>query len=144
MTERRDVSSAWGGDGPTVDDAVIDTAERTMGVRFPRELRAFYLDHNGGWPEDEDDDRQHPFVHGYTPIGDPGDDTCLVGLAALLAEQDKQLAGLIPFAYDAGGNILLSPRQETARPVPLIWLPQTGDLELCEGWVLADLLPPHT
>lgn len=135
--------TAWGGNGQPVDDAVIDATEATIGVRFPPELRAFYLAHNGGWPEDgEEGDDRHPFVHGYTPIGDPADDTCVAGLAALLAEQDVRLCRLIPFAYDAGGNVILAPGRDAASPTPLIWLPQTNELEPCEGWSLTDLLPP--
>lgn len=142
MSETNGIASAWGGDGPPVDDVVIDAAEDAIGARFPVELRTFYLAHNGGWPQDDQSTDSHPFVHGYTPIGEPSDDTCLVGLAALLAEQSTRLAGLIPFGYDAGGNIFLSPSRDAASPMPLIWLPQTDELEPCEEYTLADLLPP--
>jgi hypothetical protein len=139
VPEQRGVS--WGGAGPSVDDIDIDAAEHALGVRFPLALRAFYLAHNGGWPDDEEGVAPHPFVHGYTPIGDPVDDACLVGLAVLLGEQDARLSGLIPFAYDAGGNTILSPGRDAASPAPMIWLPQTDDLEPCDGWTLTALLP---
>ncbi|MFT4265385.1 MAG: hypothetical protein QM572_18545 [Nocardioides sp.] len=71
------------------------------------------------------------------------DDAVIDATEAAMGVRFPRLASLIPFAYDAGGNVILSPGRDASSPVPLIWLPQTNDLEPCEGLTLADLLPPR-
>lgn len=126
----------WHEEGAPVDAALLAATERAIGVALPAPLRAFWARHNGGWPED---DEPHPLgVHGYVPLGDGP--TCAVALHGDLVEANPDFAGLIPFAYDAGGNTFLAPRAgSVGRPV--LWLHQEGAAVALDH-PLEALLPP--
>lgn len=124
-------------DGPPVTDAAIGRVERGLGVVLPDRLRAFYLSHNGGWPKT---DETHPLgVHGYIPIGDT--ETSMLRTALTLTEADDRLAGLIPFAYDAGGDIFLTPGGRPTGTRPVLWPAQENHAVTLDH-SLNDLLPP--
>ncbi|WP_430781414.1 SMI1/KNR4 family protein [Actinoplanes sp. G11-F43] len=127
---------AWHNEGPPVTASMLRQVERDLGVTFPALLRAFYRHHNGGWPTT---DEAHPLgVHGYFPIG--AGETSLAGTYAALVGAAPRLTGLIPFAYDAGGNTFLAPgRDDGARPV--LWLHQENEAVVLEH-ALDALLPP--
>lgn len=101
---------------------MLRQVKRDLDVTFPMLLWDFYRVHNGGWPVT---DEVHPLgVHGYFPIG--AAETSLVGMHTALVGVAPELDGLIPFAYDAGGNaFLVSGRDDDARPV--LWLHQENE-----------------
>lgn len=106
------------------EDLVI--FEQQYNLHLPEDFVKFYLNYNGGYLPESDENNPYllggflPIKYGRVPIEEHYKD---------LMEGFPELKGLLPFAYDDGGNLfLLSTRQSDFANV-YIWLMDETELD---------------
>lgn len=100
--------------------------EQQYNVSLPEDFVQFYLNYNGGYLPESDEDNPYllggflPIKYGRVPIEEHYKD---------LTESFPELKGLIPFAYDDGGNLFLLSSKESDFGKVYIWLMDETELD---------------
>ncbi|GKQ48667.1 SMI1/KNR4 family protein [Pseudomonas syringae pv. theae] len=103
--------------------------ERLVGGKLPQSFKKFYLKNNGGYIDNKRlyGDEYVYSIHGFESIkeGNPGVEVSYLDFV----ENDKLFLGLVPFAFDEGGNsYLLSVRPDDYGFIYL-WLQEDDELK---------------
>lgn len=104
--------------------------EKLVGASLPSAFKKFYLAHNGGYIENKDLVAQDFVysIHGFDSVKH-GDSTIEESYADFL-DSYEYLSGLVPFAFDEGGNnYMLSLRVDDYNSIYL-WLHEEEELRL--------------
>ncbi|EGH74623.1 SMI1/KNR4 family protein [Pseudomonas syringae] len=103
--------------------------ENLAGGKLPQSFKKFYLKNNGGYIENKRlyGDEYVYSIHGFESIkgGNPGVEASYLDFI----ENDESFTGLIPFAFDEGGNsYLLSLRPDDYGNIYL-WLQEEDEMQ---------------
>ncbi|WP_369943927.1 SMI1/KNR4 family protein [Xanthomonas medicagonis] len=117
----------------------LDEFQQRFDARLPAGFRRFYLRHNGG-DLSEDNGGNDVLLRGFTPIK--------YGVAPIervyrdLIDSVPSLQGMLPFAYDEGGNsFLLSLREDDHGSIYLYLMVEAELAWVCDSFdeFIADL-----
>ena len=112
--------------GLNIDLGDFAELERLAGGRLPQSFKKFYLKNNGGYVENKRlyGDEFVYSIHGFDSIkfGEPPIETSY----ADFLENDESFSGLIPFAFDEGGNSYMLSVRPADYGVVYLWL-QDGE-----------------
>lgn len=102
--------------------------EKLSGGRLPQSFKRFYLKNNGGYIENKRlyaEDFVYS-IHGFDSIkvGEPPIEVSYMDYV----ENDESFSGLIPFAFDEGGNNYMLSVRATDYGVVYLWLQDEEEL----------------
>ncbi|QKZ03785.1 SMI1/KNR4 family protein [Pseudomonas eucalypticola] len=112
-----------------IDIGDFSELERLAGGTLPNAFKVLYLRHNGGFPPSGDfDGDEYVFsINGFNPVkyGRPSIEQLLMRLG----EEYSLLKGLVPFAYDDGGNTFMLSVRDADCGVVYLWIQGESRLE---------------
>jgi hypothetical protein len=120
----------------------LNEFQETFNVALPTVFRDFYLEHNGGDLSEGNSDNEF-LLGGFTPIK-YGEAPIEVVYRDLI-DDVPSLKGMIPFAYDQGGNaFLLSLKDDDFENIYLYLMDEEDLVFVCESFeeLLAELTNP--
>ncbi|NUL38301.1 SMI1/KNR4 family protein [Kosakonia sacchari] len=100
--------------------------EQQLNVSLPKDFVKFYMDYNGGYLPESDEDNPYllggflPIKYGRVSIEEHYKD---------ITESFPELKELIPFAYDDGGNLFLISSKNLDSGKIYIWLMDETELD---------------
>jgi cell wall assembly regulator SMI1 len=118
----------WEGSGPPVSEEHVVEVEKALGVRFPDDYRRLIPQCHGASPTPVDYIESRGTGPHQMLSFDPADEYYIVDTVAGLAIDNQLPDKVIPFAEDAGGDMMCFDfREDPANPKVIYWAHDSGE-----------------